>query len=503
MAGIITSIPPLVEQPPGQTSSNPAGLPGVTYTAAVLNIPQTWTAKQTFPLGNISLNAADITGTLPFGDLPFPSSSTLGGIQSIAAVAHNWINSISTAGVPSLSQPAFADISGSVAATQLPNPSATTLGGIQSLAAVASKWINTIATSGAPSATQPAFTDISGQATLAQLPTLGANTVLGSIAGGAPIALSTAQYTSLVNAFTTTLNGSVPNPGTVASKFLRDDGTWQTVSGSGTVTNVATTYPMSGGPITTAGTVTYVGPTDCGQLTWISTTALAFKPYKGDTIKINGVVYQIPLAGIAGLGAPTSVFLNGVAAQTLAINTTYFIYAFNNAGTITADFSTTTHGLSSVAGDVGTEVKNSDATRALIGMVRTGGTVIYASDLQTASWFNRRRKTATPTSQSLSTSTSVNSTAIAFVTWAEEAFTIVTTGAYAGSAPSNFSFQNRLDASSIGAVYSGSSSLASASMALTAMRIMTSTEGNHSYDGTLAGPATTTLTGESYVETRG
>jgi hypothetical protein len=169
MTGIITSTPPLVEQPPGQSSSNPAGLPGVTYTFALLQFAQTWTAKQTFPLGNISLNAADITGTLPAATLPNPTASTLGGIQSIAAVPHNWINSISTSGVPSLSQPAFSDISGTVAATQLPNPSATTLGGIQSLAAVGSKWINTISTSGVPSATQPAFTDISGSVASAML----------------------------------------------------------------------------------------------------------------------------------------------------------------------------------------------------------------------------------------------------------------------------------------------------------------------------------------------
>jgi hypothetical protein len=55
MAGIVTSVPPLVQQPPGQSSSNPAGLPGVTYTVANLNLAQTWGAKQTFPLGNISL----------------------------------------------------------------------------------------------------------------------------------------------------------------------------------------------------------------------------------------------------------------------------------------------------------------------------------------------------------------------------------------------------------------------------------------------------------------
>jgi hypothetical protein len=45
-------------------------------------------------------------------DLPAPSASTLGGVESAAAVAHEWVASISTAGVPSLAQPAAADVSG-------------------------------------------------------------------------------------------------------------------------------------------------------------------------------------------------------------------------------------------------------------------------------------------------------------------------------------------------------------------------------------------------------
>src|SRR3982074_3792748 len=53
MTGTITSLPPLVQQPPGGSSSNPAGLPGVTYTAAIPNLPQTWTGLQTFKPGSV------------------------------------------------------------------------------------------------------------------------------------------------------------------------------------------------------------------------------------------------------------------------------------------------------------------------------------------------------------------------------------------------------------------------------------------------------------------
>jgi hypothetical protein len=58
-------------------------------------------------------NAVNITsGTLPAARLPNPSASTLGGIQSKAAVSHNFLTSISTSGVPAAAQPTTSDISG-------------------------------------------------------------------------------------------------------------------------------------------------------------------------------------------------------------------------------------------------------------------------------------------------------------------------------------------------------------------------------------------------------
>lgn len=56
-------------------------------------------------------NASNISsGTLPAGRLPNPTVSTLGGVQAINAVTHQWIASISGAGIPQLSQPTFADL---------------------------------------------------------------------------------------------------------------------------------------------------------------------------------------------------------------------------------------------------------------------------------------------------------------------------------------------------------------------------------------------------------
>jgi hypothetical protein len=59
--------------------------------------------------GNVGL--MNLTGA----QLPNPSSSTLGGIQSLAVVTHKWINTISTSGVPAATQPACGDLSDSTA----------------------------------------------------------------------------------------------------------------------------------------------------------------------------------------------------------------------------------------------------------------------------------------------------------------------------------------------------------------------------------------------------
>lgn len=140
--------------------------------------------------------------------------------------------------------------------------------------------------------------------------------------------------------------------------------------------------------------IRYIGPTNSGRLTWVSTTAVKFAPWYGDLIKINGVVYQIPAAGIAGV-ANTSVFVNGTGASNLAASTVYWVYAFINSSTVTADFrSASTHATSSTAGNVGTEILTGDDTRTLIGMVRTNASsqfVDSSTQRFTRTWFNNER----------------------------------------------------------------------------------------------------------------
>ena len=82
------------------------------------------------------------------GQLPNPTASTLGGIESITSLAHNWISYIDTSGVPHQGQPNYTDLAGT-----LPNPGASTLGGTESITCSAGSAITAISTSGVPTCT--------------------------------------------------------------------------------------------------------------------------------------------------------------------------------------------------------------------------------------------------------------------------------------------------------------------------------------------------------------
>lgn len=63
-------------------------------------------------------NASNISsGTLAAARLPNPSASSLGGVESISAVAHNFLTSISTSGVPAQAQPTLADVAAGASGT--------------------------------------------------------------------------------------------------------------------------------------------------------------------------------------------------------------------------------------------------------------------------------------------------------------------------------------------------------------------------------------------------
>jgi len=76
------------------------------------------------PANNILASPDGSTGPLSprrlvGGDLPDPSATTLGGIESLSPpIVHQWINGISNVGVPLTAQPAFTDVSGAITGAQ-------------------------------------------------------------------------------------------------------------------------------------------------------------------------------------------------------------------------------------------------------------------------------------------------------------------------------------------------------------------------------------------------
>jgi hypothetical protein len=176
--------------------------------------------------------------------------------------------------------------------------------------------------------------------------------------------------------------------------LYRDAATWSRLA-AGTSGQVLQTQGPSANPIWA--TPAAAAPISLGGLlTYVSTTALKFAPYQGNYIRLNGAYRPIPAPGIAGLGN-TGVFVNGVAAQALVANTTYWIFCFDNAGLLTADFRTAaTHGPTSTPGNEGTEILTGNDTRSLIGMCRTGATNVFlapsATNISVLSWFNRKPK---------------------------------------------------------------------------------------------------------------
>ncbi|MFP3556433.1 hypothetical protein SB861_37820 [Paraburkholderia sp. SIMBA_049] len=121
-----------------------------------------------------------------------------------------------------------------------------------------------------------------------------------------------------------------------------------------------------------------------------SGSTLVLMPKDGNKLNIAGKLYVIPAAGVT------------LAAAGAVANTTYYIYAYMAGSVMTLEYSTTGH---SQDANTGVEIKTGDSSRTLVGMGRataTGSFAANSSQITCISWFNRRRRVASNSTNGLS-----------------------------------------------------------------------------------------------------
>lgn len=212
--------------------------------------------------------------------------------------------------------------------------------------------------------------------------------------------------------FLTFANGGIATGQQVSYLILDSNGNWETGLGTYTLSGLTLSRDVvtngssgAGSKITCSGNeqvfitlrkedMPQQPSLASGVLTVSSTTQINFGPKNGNLIQIAGNYFQIPGAGITANN--TSVFVNGVAAQNLAASTLYYVYVFNNSGTPTINFSSTTgHVVDTTAGNVGVEIMSGDNTQSFVGLIRTDAASHFqdsGSQRFCASWFNRLNK---------------------------------------------------------------------------------------------------------------
>jgi hypothetical protein len=250
-------------------------------------------------------NAGSLGGVVITGVVVGNGTSAPSALAGNTLASHNFANSISASGVISGAQPAFSDISGTATGAQLPNPSASTLGGVQSLAAVSHKWINTISTSGVPSATQPASTDLSD----IPIPVSsgGNGTVYG--AQGTQIQIANASSTGTTVNTLTKLTGA-PSTAVIAATTDKSGIIGITTSGAGTAGNAVVQLGGSGvscvfDNATTAGDYVQISSGTAGNCHDVGATLPTSNQLIGRVLSTNGGAgtYAIDLFAGGGNGA--------------------------------------------------------------------------------------------------------------------------------------------------------------------------------------------------------
>lgn len=165
---------------------------------------------------------------------------------------------------------------------------------------------------------------------------------------------------------------------------------------------------------------------------------VVLSPYQGNTVFIPGKgAMAIASAGVSvGVGATLTE------GGTPSANTTYYVYAYNNSGSVALQLSATGH---STDTSTGTEIRTGDSTRALVGMVRVGsGPAFNTTSLGCLSWFNRRNVSNSAAFTAVRSTTSTSYTEINseievnFLAWGDDSPRIYCSGYFIATSASQY-----------------------------------------------------------------
>jgi hypothetical protein len=135
---------------------------GGTLTLSGAGAAETIGAGGTLTAPGASQSAMGINASMHWQIALNGSSSFNDIVITQTCASHKWLAQVDqVATVGNCTQPAFTDISGSVAASQIPSPTSSALGGIESITSASHQWVAYIDTSGVPHQSQPASTDLS------------------------------------------------------------------------------------------------------------------------------------------------------------------------------------------------------------------------------------------------------------------------------------------------------------------------------------------------------
>ena len=257
-------------------------------------------------------------------------SAISGSVQQLSFSAGDFNVSTST-GVVTLATPIASLLTTkgdllSFTTTQARVPSSTINGDLLLVNNSAAPGINWATMSGDATITATgAITIANAAVTLGKMANLAANSIIGNNTGSpdTPIALTQAQFTAMVNQFTTAASGAVPAASGVGdtTKYLRGDGSWQAITGTGTVTDVSvvTANGFAGTVATSTSTPAItISTTETGILKGNGTAISAASAGAGGDYVSPGVITQTSGAG-SGLTMVTNRILGRTTASTGAI----------------------------------------------------------------------------------------------------------------------------------------------------------------------------------------